>query len=373
MASQRHVSTAESVFASVQTSSPALAYPSCESVDAHKAWSARVRDRLSDLLHISTVGASEGARKTSRETREGYVLERWELDVDTNTSVPFLLLLPDGARERPVPLVLCAPGTDHGKELLAGEPEVHGTPNNAAVHFPEHNRMAWWYVRQGWAAVCADNPATRERAAPDGPSRPELCVTLLATGRSYLEVSVHSWWHLLEWARSQSWVDRNRIAVSGHSLGTGPLLCLAVLEPGVRALVLNTNLHHIRSRMLATRLRDPMPLWHYVPGMLAEMDRPDLVAAAAPRPVLIAEGATEQARNVVDEAYALFDASDRSKFAYFDEMPRDRELTEVPEDITVEQFKHYSRMHSPRHYFKPDLAIPFLDQAFRSTNGQTSD
>lgn len=358
----RHLSTAAGVFSSWSRTPPTLEYRHDTTVEAHHAWAEQLRKRLAELLHVSDLPVPE-AHRTSSKQRDGYTLERWELTAGPDTVVPFLLLLPDAAENGPVPLVLCAPGTDHGKELLAGEPEVHGTPNNPTAHWPERNRMAWWYVRKGWAAICIDNPATREREAADGPGRTDLCVTLIAMGSSYLEESVHTWRLALRWARGLDWVDRDRIAVSGHSLGTGPTLSLAVLDPAIRAVVLNTNLHGVRDRMLATGL-DPMPLWHYVPGMLAAMDRPDLVCALAPRPVLIAEGATEEARLKVESAYGLLDAGQEARFAYFDEMPRDSSLTDIPEGITFDRFKHFARLYSAKHYFKPDLAIPFLDHAF---------
>ena len=295
----RHISTAGGVYHRLAGSEPRLAFDPSWSAAEIRAWQPQLRAKLADVLQLGN--AADGGIDQSAETqpsprllaaeeRHGYQLQRWESYPEPGAAVPFLLLVPAGASAaRPVPLVHSYPGTDHSKELLAGELEVHGVPSNQERHFQKHNRMAWWYVRAGWAALCVDNPATREQAASGGPGRSAVALALLDLGSSYLALSVQQRLQLLHWSRTLPFVDQERIALSGHSLGTGPALAIAVLEPDVRAVVFNSNVMGRRRRALATGL-EPQPAWHSVPAMLRWFDRPDLLCALAPRPLLVTEG-----------------------------------------------------------------------------------
>eukprot|EP01048_Picozoa_sp_COSAG05_P036112 COSAG05_NODE_16078_length_354_cov_0.611765_1_plen_118_part_11 len=118
--------------------------------------------------------------------------------------------------------------------MLAGEPELR--PEQPPNRHPARNQMALQYVRAGFVAVVAENPGIGELdCVPPGnrtavnSGRDKFCMELIAMGRNYVGLSVFQKLCILDWLVQQPWVDRERVAVSGHSLGTEPALCMAVL------------------------------------------------------------------------------------------------------------------------------------------------
>jgi hypothetical protein len=133
--------------------------------------------------------------------------------------------------------------------------------------------------------------------------RDKLCGELLMLGRNYVGLSVFQKLHILDWLREQSCVDPDRVAVSGHSLGTEPAMCMAVLDERVHALVFNdfltdNRLRYVAQAKPAQHWAHTSPLWHVIPGRLAWFDFPDLLAAFAPRPIIICEGGPLKALDV---------------------------------------------------------------------------
>jgi len=360
----RFVSSLAGVHDVYRRSRPRLALECCENPEQVPAWQSRVRSRLRKVLSFPTSPPQPPPLLVGREHRDGYELQRWELYPEPGVVAPFLTLVPNGAsRKKRVPLVLCFPGTDHSKELLAGEEETHGRPGNPDVWFPEHNRMAWWYARHGMAAVAIDNPGTCEQAEPQLPGRSALVYALLWLGRNYLGLSTYRGLQLYRWAKKLPFVDPKRIAVSGHSLGTGPATALAVLEPRIAALVYNGNLQSRRAAAVSTGL-EPMPPWHYTPGLLEWFDLPDLVAAVAPRPALVCEGGLGYDLRRVRRIYRLLDASSAFKVHHFPKYSnracRKTDKRYPPEGLTKEEFKTWAVLDSSQHYFKEKAAAPWL-------------
>jgi dienelactone hydrolase len=330
-----------------------------------------VRGRLRSLLRLPRAAPRVTARLVCTTRRDGYSVQRWELDLEPGWCVPFLALVPDtAAAETPAPAVLCFPGTDYSKELLAGEPErpgglarYHKYPAN-----PDSERMGWHYVRAGFVAVCVDNPATQEAWDARWPGRTELSQWLIAMGRSYFSLAAQQGLALFRWVRGLRCVDRLRVATSGFSLGTNPALMVAVLEPRVAAVVHNGHLGSQRDRAVSLGLA-PEKMWQIVPGMLEWLDRPDLAAALAPRPLLICEGAAPWHARRVRNAYETARAAGRLRIIYNPAYAtaarrrRAQRLSGAPEGVTEETFKQCVCQDSPNHGFKPEFAVPWLRTA----------
>ena len=359
----RFTSTAGAVHHLLKYTPPRLALDPHADAESLRQWQRHVRGKLREMVLFPQEYEPPPPRQLRAEPRDGYELQRWEAYPEPGSVTPFLLLVPDGATaDRPVPLVLCFPGTDHPKELLAGEPMAHGEPSNAAKVYPEHNRMGWWCATNGMAALCVDNPGTCEQACP-GLGRTELVYHLISLGQSYLGLSTQRAVQLLRWAQGLPSVDATRIAAAGHSLGTGAALMLTALDPSLRALVFNSNLQSRRARAIATGLVT-VPAWHYTPGMLRWFDTSDLVAAVAPRPVLVCEGGMGKDVARVRQAYRAFGADEAFRVVYSprfaDPAQRKPQTEGPPEGLTIDEFKAWAAQDSGWHYFKDDIAVPWL-------------
>ncbi len=333
-------------------------------------WRGRVRARLRALLGLGGATPPLRAVMQSCTPREGYRVERWLLDPEPGWSVPILMLVPDSARAAPAPAVLCFPGTDHSKELLAGEEELPGAA--ARYHkypaHPDRERMGLHYVRAGFVVLCVDNPGTQETWDPRCPGRTELSQHLILAGRSYFSLGVRLALQARRWIAARPSVDRRRIAVSGFSLGTNPALMSAVLDPAVGAVVHCGHLGAQRDRVIALGLCSEK-MWQIVPGMAAWFDKPDLAAALAPRPLLICEGTAPWHARRLRAAYTRCAAAERLRivwnpaFASASGRRHSARFTEPPRGITEEQFKRVIAQDSPNHGFKPEIAVPWLMRA----------
>ena len=343
-------------------------------------WRQRVRDKLAELLALPLESIAPGTTpdpppvRLWAEPRDGYRLEKWEAYPEPGSVVPLLMLVPDTVDDaRPGAAVMCFPGSASSKELLAGEPELR-TEQPPNRH-PVANRMAWYYAKAGLVAVTLDNPGIGELdllpdSAPPNSGRVKLTAQLIRLGRSYVELTVSQKLHALAWLRSLPFVDAGRVAVSGHSLGTEPAMCMAVLDPSLAALVFNDFLCHVRQRHVVLGLprdgqwRDVDPLWHVVPGMFRWFDFPDLLSSLAGRPLIMTEGGAKQHLDQVRGAYGergsarLLEIHHYPRYA--DPAARIHDDDEIPEGLTMEEYFTYANVDVPNHNFKHAVAVPWL-------------
>ena len=129
--------------------------------------------------------------------------------------------------------------------------------------------MALNIAKQGYISVAVDNAAAGEAAdlEPltgtsydyDTPSR-----ILLELGWSYLGYTSFLNKQVLEWMKCQPFIRKDRIVVSGFSLGTEPLMVLGVMDPSIYAFVYNDFLCQTQERAIVMtepdqRGRRPFP------------------------------------------------------------------------------------------------------------------
>ena len=350
-------------------------------------WRQRVRDKLAELLALTPELIAPGPApdpppvRLWSERREGYRLEKWEAYPEPGSVVPLLMLVPDTVdAARPGAAVMCFPGSASSKELLAGEPELR--PEQPPNRHPVPNRMAWYYAKAGLVVVALDNPGIGEldllpAGVPPNSGRVKLTAQLIRLGRSYVELSVSQKLHVLGWLRSLPFVDADRVAVSGHSLGTEPAMCMAVLDRRLAALVFNDFLCHVRQRHVVLGLprdgqwRDVDPLWHVVPGMFRWFDFPDLLSSLAGRPLIMTEGGAKQHLDQVRGAYRERGCSDLLAIhhypRYADPAARLHDDDEIPEGLTMEEYFTYANVDVPNHNFKHAVAVPWLVRTLNGT------
>jgi hypothetical protein len=366
----RFVSTAGFVHAYMKAHSPKLAFDPGMAISQFGPWQEAVGKKLREILCFPDVPPQPAPQRLWVEPREGYRLEKWEAYPEPLSVVPFLALVPDGASaQSPAPGVLCLPGSNYSKESLAGEPPL---PGGSATGVPGHDNMAQWYARAGMVAVAVDNPGTCETADPIRPGREELSVHALWMGRSYEALSVFQRLPLLVWLRDQPFVDAARVAVSGHSLGAKPALLLALLDPGIRAVVWNDACLSWRERAVATNLVT-YSMVQYIPGLLRWFDYPDLMAALAPRPLLVCEGGRVRDIEYVRAAYRLVGAERNFRAVHYPKYSRPEQRLhddeDLPEGLTDAEYNEYANVDPPGHWFKENVAVPWLRRMLRSRVG----
>lgn len=285
--------------------------------------------------------------------------------------VPFYVLIPDGVdAANPAPAVLCVPGFGQTKELLAGERAGNFTLQGEPDSVMRKSAMALHFVKQGLVAVAVDNPCCGELSDGGYADYVTSSRFLLELGWSYLGLA--SWQDkvVLEWMKTQPEIKKNRLIVSGFSLGTEPLMVLGLMDDSIYAFVYNDFLCRTRERALVMNKRDsngarhfPNNIEHLIPEFLTVFDFPDIVAALAPRPVICTEGGMDRDFKIIAKAFDIAGAPEAFEYHHYAKYadPASRQyLDELPSGLDRSEFFRLANVDSPNHYFKIEWIMPWL-------------
>ena len=201
---------------------------------------------------------------------DGVVRRKVRYQTEHNSRVTAWLLLPAEGGAGPRPAALCLQQTtDVGKDEPAG---LRGDPEL---------QYALELTRRGWVTLSPDYPSFGEHAW-DFAAHPE-----------YASGTMKAIWdnvRAVDLLQELPEVDRDRIAVIGHSLGGHNAIFTALFEPRLKAVVSSCG--------FCTFTRDDIPSWtgpRYMPRIAERFgndlsrvpfDFPELIAAIAPRPFL---------------------------------------------------------------------------------------
>jgi pimeloyl-ACP methyl ester carboxylesterase len=359
----RYTETAAQFQQWLKSEEPALSFRSGMDTEAFLRWKESVVLRLKDLLRFPGAPEAGSAFRVSREPRDGYALEKWELHWGDSATVPYLVLVPDTkASNLPHPAVLCFPGSGRTKENLAGEPELGDRPTGNDWKWRD-NRMGYLLAKAGFMAVVVDNPAFGESASPLL-ERNALSLSLIWKGWSYEGLAAFQAASLLQALLRDERVDPKRIAASGHSLGAKYADFLGLLYPEhISAVVHNDFILDWRERMIALN-GAPAPEYQVFPGFFQWFDYSDLQAALAPLPLLCSEGGRTEYLEKIRSAYRLLGAQEQMVIHHYEKFdsPQERKLdgVPIPEGISMETYFEYANVDVANHVYRADRAIPFL-------------
>lgn len=354
---------------------PACAFDPAMNAADFPAWQARLRAAMKTLMKFPASGASHPPRLVAATARDGYRVEKWEAYPFPRVAAPFLVLVPDGVTpENPAPAIFCLPGSGQTKEELAGEPAFDAA--GGGVGNPGPSAMALHYVREGWIAVAVDHAGSGEQgdleraAGRTSFDDADVARLLLEVGWSWLGYTSYIDQCILDWVKRQPMVDRERIVLSGFSLGTEPMMALGTLNPDLFAFVYNDFLCRTLERARAMTLPDsrgcrqpPNSIRHLVPGFWGLFDFPDIVAALAPRPVICTEGGLDRDAELVALAYRLAGAPGNFRFMHqprFADPAQRWRGSELPVGLDRNAFFRLANVDPSNHFFKKDAVIPWL-------------
>jgi hypothetical protein len=355
---------------------PAYAFNPDFTETEFKEWQAGLRSAMQELMHFPEIVDSPAPVCVRTVKRDGYRIEKWESYPLPGSVVPYLVLIPDGVGSgHKVPAMLCIPGFGGSKEGLAGETEGDYELASSPVEPVKKNAMALHYVKKGFVAVAVDNPSCAELSDNGHFDYLNTSRILLEMGWSYLGLTAWQDWNILNWMKTQNYVDKERIVVSGFSLGTEPLMVLGALDPSIYAFVYNDFMCRTLERILVMTQPDskgvrpfPNSIEHLIPGFLKQFDFPDLVAALAPRPVICTEGGLDRDFNLIKKAYRLSGKPDNFTFYHYKKFadPKDRkQLEQVPEGVDRDTYFNLANVDPKNHYFKEEWVLPWLDELLK--------
>lgn len=370
----RYVSSRAIAHRLMKSQPPRLQYHSGMNATEFEDWKSDVAATMKKLMaHPDSVSVAE-AKKIGEWKRDGYTLQKWESYPFAEAVVPFLVLVPDNvSADNPAPGILCIPGYGQTKELLAGETAID--PDSSTVNETKA-AMARLYAKEGYVAVAVDNPAFGEAddlerlAGRRVGDYVTFSRALLELDWNYLGYTSYVDKVILDWMKTNPDIRRDRLVVSGFSLGTEPLMAIGVMDPEIYAFVYNDFLCTTRERALVMTLPDekgnrpwPNDIAHLIPGFLTQFDFPDIVAALAPRPVICTEGGMDRDFNSVRDAFATAgapDAFEAHHYAKYADPANRVPLDTMPAGIDRTTFFRLANVDSPSHYFKAEFILPWL-------------
>lgn len=358
----------------LKTTRPRLAFKEDFTSREFAQWQDDVRKAMEELMNFPDYQPEKAPVCVSRKAREGYTLEKWEFYPLPQAVSTFLVLRPDGLKGN-VPAVLCIPGSGMSKEGLAGEPgETEQLNDN---YLSEKTTMALNFVRRGYIAVAVDNPAAGEASDLEkytgkGYDYDVVSRILLELGWSYLGYTSFLDFQVLQWMKGQKDICKERILVSGFSLGTEPLMVLGVLDTSIYGFVYNDFLCQTQERAcVMTRPteqgRRPFPnsIRHLIPDFWKYFNFPDLVASLAPRPLILTEGGLDRDLDMVRRAYEI-SGSPRNveihHYAKYADPALRTDIKHLPEGLDRNTFYDMVNVDGRNHYYKNEYVFPWLER-----------
>ena len=334
-------------------------------------WRAKVRAKLRELLQVPDPLPKVDFKMLKEEPRNGYCLRTYEFYPEPKLAVRMLMLVPDAASGKAkVPAMVSMPGSGSSLESLAGEPDEY------VCGFPSRNRQSWYFAKMGMVGVALENPATANNGV-EGVNhyvgQDQFARLMTLAGRSNWGYMTTHVLEVVEFLRSLPFVDSNRMGLSGMSLGCIPTLYAAVLDEGVSAVVYNdfvsswaANATSVTKHLGAhVDARRPFGFYRWFD------DEPDLMAALAPRPMILSEGGSwKNCIEKVKRGYELAGAPDALAVRYYEKYadPASRKYEDVDlhavQGLSATDYLDVSNVDVEQHSFHPDVNLPWIAERF---------
>ena len=358
-----------------------LALPKELSAESFATWREAVRAKAEELLAMPAFTDQPAPVLLSSVQREGYRVEKWEFYPDDVSVVPVLLLVPDTATaEKPAPIVFCFPGSNQSKELFSGEPLLERMAGGA-YKYPDRNCMGKHYAQNGMIAAVFDPIGIAETALDlDDPnfgwhSRTHLTYGLLEYGYNHTGYSVFQKLCFWNAVKHFPYVDGERMAVSGHSLGSETAIYMAMASDDVKAVVFNDFLSNPGERYVnhtewesLEKMLDLTGTFHIVPGDFRYFGFEDLCAALAPRYLCLNEGGAEEYTNDVLRAFRAAGAEDHvllTQYPVYTDPETRKYHGSVPDHgLGIESYFQWSYVNAPDHSFRAAPSLALLKKCF---------
>lgn len=271
---------------------PSLAF-NAKTKEELDVWKETLKSKVKELLGEFPEPVSLNPQLLSTEETPKFVREKWLIQSELDCWVPLYLLIPKEGKGKK-PAILCAHGHgSYGKDSVAG------------VHFNDSDRKAdilrsnYNYAEQmaeaGFVTVAPDWRSFGERIAYRNPyPGSDICnvhfIQHLILGRTLLGANIFDGMRVIDFLLTRPEVDGERIGCMGLSFGGTMTTYLALLDDRVKAADIicyaTTTEHYAISRpnFCGSQL---------VPFLYKYADVPDVIAAIAPKPLLIESGASD--------------------------------------------------------------------------------
>jgi acetyl esterase/lipase len=217
-------------------------------------------------------------RQRSEVTRDGFVLETWDLDLNGIETVPAYVARPSGAAGRRPAVVF---NHSHGggytigkQELLDGRTYLQPEPYARAL------------TGLGYTVLCIDHWVFGERSHT---SELDTFKAMLWQGRVLWGMMVYDSLRGLDWLAARADVDAARVATVGMSMGSTMAWWLAALDERIKVTV-DICCQTDFQTLLEKKGLGGHGVYYYVPALLKHFTTSEIDALIAPRAHLALAG-----------------------------------------------------------------------------------
>lgn len=231
----------------------------------------RRRELYSLLGELPAGNRAIGGKKRSEETRDGYMLETWDLDLNGIETVPAYVARPLKTSGR-APAILF--NHSHGGGYKIGKLEfVDGRSYLQPVPYAKA------LTDLGYVALAIDHWVFGERSHT---SEPDMFKAMLWRGQVLWGMMVYDSLRALDWLLERPDVDGGHIGTLGISMGSTMAWWVAALDERVKVTVDICCLTDFNT-LLAKKGLSLHGLYYYVPGLLKRFTTSQINALIAPR------------------------------------------------------------------------------------------
>jgi len=286
-----------------------------------ETWKKALISKVRELLGELPEKAPLTPELYSREEKERYIREKWVIQTEKNCYMPLYLLIPKISRGK-LPAILCCHGHGaYGKDAVAG---VHFNNPQRITQMRELNyNYGEQMAERGYITIIPDWRSFGERVGYGVNSFPgrDTCnvhfIQHLILGRTLLGANIFDGMRAIDFLLTREEVDPGRIGCMGLSFGGTMTTYLTLLDERIKCgdiiCYATTTEHYAINRInfCGSQL---------VPYLYKYADIGDIMAAIAPKPLLIESGANDtcfylpsarKAHTTVKKAYEIAGAEEK--------------------------------------------------------------
>ncbi|MFO0892053.1 MAG: alpha/beta hydrolase family protein [Isosphaeraceae bacterium] len=284
-------------------------------------WKRRARGRLLELLHYTPPKTDPRPEVLGRHDRGEYVEEHVVFSTTPDLRVPASVLIPK-RREAKAPAIVAL--HDHGgfylwgREKIVERPDEHPTLREFKRGAYAGRSIASELARRGYVVIAIDmfywgerrmilddDPEdwrTRPRSMPDqrvaafnqraGQAEQLVGRTIYSAGFTWSGVMFWDDIRTVDYLATRPEVDPDRIGCVGLSVGGLRSCHLAALDDRIKAAVVVGWMTSFPTQ-LKSRIRHTIGHTKLVPGLMREMDYPDVASLAMPAALLVINGSKD--------------------------------------------------------------------------------
>ena len=261
------------------------------------AYRSELAKRVTETTAYRKPSGAPPSQEYGSISRPGFTIRKMTLETDPDITLPGLLFVPDGAGQRPATLFVDSEGKSAQAE-----------PGGRIEALVRAGRVVFALDLRGWGEMRPERLSEHF-----GDYAPALTALLL--GDSLVGLRTRDIVSAVQWMATQPEIDSARIAAIGLGEAAVPLLHAAVLDKRVGELRLERML--LSYQAVVQRRIHRRVLESVVQGVLQQYDLPELAAALAPRPVVVANplegnGSEVEARRANDAYRAARQAYEKA-------------------------------------------------------------